>query len=98
MKETVWRLAHWFVVTMRILDVKTEFYPAGMCGSHFAALLRKQYDRLLSHYPRSQYQDGYEAAAGGHLRRNEAVGTVSGVPPIASELCALHPRVVTHRC
>ena len=26
----------------------------------------------------------------GHLRRNEAVGTVSGVPPIASEICALH--------
>ena len=25
----------------------------------------------------------------GHSRRNEAVGAVSGVPPIASEFCAL---------
>ena len=32
----------------------------------------------------------------GHLRRNEAVGAVSGVPPIASEICALHDGSIGH--
>jgi tripartite-type tricarboxylate transporter receptor subunit TctC len=48
-KETVLRLANWFTAAMAIPEVKTkltaqELYPVGMCGSDFAALLRKQYD------------------------------------------------------
>jgi len=50
-KETVSQLANWFATAMQAPEVKQKLllqslYPAGMCGSDFAALLRKQYDEF----------------------------------------------------
>jgi tripartite-type tricarboxylate transporter receptor subunit TctC len=43
------QLAEWFTAAMQKPEVKTElnelgFFPAGICGQDFAALLRKQYE------------------------------------------------------
>jgi tripartite-type tricarboxylate transporter receptor subunit TctC len=48
-KGTVARLADLFTAAMHVPEVKTklaalQLFPVGMCGSDFAALLRKQYD------------------------------------------------------
>jgi tripartite-type tricarboxylate transporter receptor subunit TctC len=48
-KETVSQLAGWFTAAMQTPEVKSKlvdqgFLPVGMCGSDFAAFLRKQYD------------------------------------------------------
>jgi tripartite-type tricarboxylate transporter receptor subunit TctC len=46
-KETVTQIAGWFKAAMQVPDVKAKLanqglYPSGICGSDFAALLRKQ--------------------------------------------------------
>jgi tripartite-type tricarboxylate transporter receptor subunit TctC len=46
-KETVTQIASWFNAAMQVPDVKAKLanqglYPSGICGSDFAALLRKQ--------------------------------------------------------
>jgi tripartite-type tricarboxylate transporter receptor subunit TctC len=48
-KETVSELAGWFSAAMQVPEVKAKlvaqgFYPVGICGADFGALLRKQYD------------------------------------------------------
>jgi tripartite-type tricarboxylate transporter receptor subunit TctC len=47
--ETVSRYADWFTAAMRVPEVETKlnaqgFVSVGSCGTHFAELLRKQYD------------------------------------------------------
>jgi tripartite-type tricarboxylate transporter receptor subunit TctC len=48
-KETVSQLAGWFTAALQAPDIKPKlavqgFYPVGMCGADFGALIRKQYD------------------------------------------------------
>jgi tripartite-type tricarboxylate transporter receptor subunit TctC len=48
-KEMVTQLASWFTAAMQVPEVKTklavqEFVPVSMCGSDFAALLRRQHE------------------------------------------------------
>ena len=48
-KETVSQLADWFAAAMQVPELKAKlvaqgFYPVGICGADFGALLRKQYD------------------------------------------------------
>ncbi len=48
-KETVSQLAGWFAAAMQVPELKAKlvaqgFYPVGICGADFGALLRKQYD------------------------------------------------------
>ena len=48
-KETVSQLAGWFAAAMQVPEIKAKlvaqgFYPVGICGANFGALLRKQYD------------------------------------------------------
>jgi tripartite-type tricarboxylate transporter receptor subunit TctC len=48
-KETLSDLAGWFAAALQVPDVKAKLlvqgqFPVGMCGAHFAAHLRKQYD------------------------------------------------------
>jgi tripartite-type tricarboxylate transporter receptor subunit TctC len=48
-KDAASRLAGWVTAAMRTPEVKSKlsaqgYYPVGMCGEDFAALLRKQYD------------------------------------------------------
>jgi tripartite-type tricarboxylate transporter receptor subunit TctC len=47
--ETVSGLAGWFTAALRTPEIRAKFapqgfYPAGICGADFGALLRKQYD------------------------------------------------------
>ena len=48
-KEMVSQLAGWFAAAMQVPEIKAKlvaqgFYPVGICGADFGALLRKQYD------------------------------------------------------
>jgi tripartite-type tricarboxylate transporter receptor subunit TctC len=48
-KDTVSQLAAWFSAAMQVPEVNAKlvaqgFYPIGLCGSDFGALLRRQYD------------------------------------------------------
>jgi tripartite-type tricarboxylate transporter receptor subunit TctC len=48
-RSTLSQIAGWFEAALRVPEVKAKlvvlgFYPVGMCGADFAALLRKQYD------------------------------------------------------
>jgi tripartite-type tricarboxylate transporter receptor subunit TctC len=47
--DTVTQFAGWFTAAMRTPQIKAKLvaqglYPSGICGSEFAALLRRQYD------------------------------------------------------
>jgi tripartite-type tricarboxylate transporter receptor subunit TctC len=48
-KEMVSQLAGWFIAAMQVPEIKANLanqglYPVGLCGTDFAAFLRKQYD------------------------------------------------------
>jgi tripartite-type tricarboxylate transporter receptor subunit TctC len=48
-KETTTQLAGWFTAAMQVPELKAKlmaqgFFPRGICGDDFAALLRKQFD------------------------------------------------------
>jgi tripartite-type tricarboxylate transporter receptor subunit TctC len=50
-KETVSKLASWFVTALLVPEIKAKLvvqglYPVGMCGADFGAFLRKQYDEF----------------------------------------------------
>jgi tripartite-type tricarboxylate transporter receptor subunit TctC len=50
-KETLLQLSGWFTAAMQVPEVKAKlvdqgFYPVGMCGADFGALLRKQSDEF----------------------------------------------------
>jgi tripartite-type tricarboxylate transporter receptor subunit TctC len=50
-KDVVSQFAEWFTAAMQAPEVKLklvgqELYPVGICGSDFAAHIRKQYDYL----------------------------------------------------
>jgi tripartite-type tricarboxylate transporter receptor subunit TctC len=50
-KDVVSQFADWFTAAMQVREVELklvaqELYPVGMCGSDFAAHIRKQYDYL----------------------------------------------------
>ena len=48
-KETISQLIGWFAAALQAPEIKARFapqgfYPVGICGADFSALLRKQYD------------------------------------------------------